>query len=341
MKKNYYIDINYRKESKYNKTNIFEINIAGREVKFIQKEKSEAQLAPIKRRTGPRAAQHPTSSITTSRAFNSSNVQVGSTITGNIPVSWVGSQSTVTSVIFANDNSVTSIGSNAFVYCTSLATATIPNSVTSIGSSAFAYTGLTTITIPNSVTSIASYAFRNCDGLTTATIGNSLTEISVESFTESSNLTTVTFTPTSSVTNIASAAFAYCNNLTTITIPNSVTTISSYAFGYTALTTITIPNSVTSIGERAFQYCTSLTTATIGTGVTSIGDNAFAGSTSLATMNCYTTSTAFGTNGLEGILAEQLTIHARTTDATWTDSNDEFTVNIAGGILMKVVKDLT
>jgi hypothetical protein len=61
MKKNDYIDINYRKESKFNKTDIFEIDILGREVKFIEKEKSEAQLIPIKRRRGPRAAQHPSS----------------------------------------------------------------------------------------------------------------------------------------------------------------------------------------------------------------------------------------------------------------------------------------
>lgn len=59
MKNNDYININYRKESKYNKTDIFEIDILGREVKFIEKEKSEAQLIPIKRRRGPRAAQHP------------------------------------------------------------------------------------------------------------------------------------------------------------------------------------------------------------------------------------------------------------------------------------------
>lgn len=59
MKKNDYININYKKESKFNKMDIFEIDILGREVKFIEKEKSEAQLIPIKRRRGPRAAQHP------------------------------------------------------------------------------------------------------------------------------------------------------------------------------------------------------------------------------------------------------------------------------------------
>ena len=43
----------------------------------------------------------------------------------------------------------------------------IPNSVTSIGDNAFQYcSGLTEVTIPNSVTSIGSGAFRDCSGLT-------------------------------------------------------------------------------------------------------------------------------------------------------------------------------
>jgi len=105
--------------------------------------------------------------ITTSRAFNSSGVQVGSTITGNIPDNWLDGEVTVTSVIFANDNSVTSIGGYAFVGI-AVTSITIPSGVTSIGYYAFKQCGsLTSITIPNSVTSIAGYAFAGSGGLST------------------------------------------------------------------------------------------------------------------------------------------------------------------------------
>ena len=55
---------------------------------------------------------------------------------------------------------------------------TIPNSVKSIGTYAFAYcSGLISVAIPNSVTSIGNSAFEGCDGLTSITIGNSVISI--------------------------------------------------------------------------------------------------------------------------------------------------------------------
>ena len=74
--------------------------------------------------------------------------------------------------------SVTSIGSDAFSYCSGLTSVVIPNSVTSIGIEAFWYcSGLTSVEIPNSVTSISVFAFWGCIGLTSVSIGNSVTKI--------------------------------------------------------------------------------------------------------------------------------------------------------------------
>ena len=61
---------------------------------------------------------------------------------------------------------VTTIGKDAFRYCKSLTSVTIPNSVTTIGGYAFSgCESLKSVTIPNSVTRIGWGAFYGCDNL--------------------------------------------------------------------------------------------------------------------------------------------------------------------------------
>ena len=160
-----------------------------------------------------------------------------------------------------NTYAVTSIGYQAFMYCSSLTSVSIPNSVTSFGYSSFlGCTGLTSVSIPNSVTSISGESFSHCTGLTSVSISNS-------------------------VTSIDNATFSFCTGLTSVTIPNSVTSIGYSSFiGCTGLTSLSIPNSVTSIGDASFANCTGLTSVTIPNSVTSIGNSSFSGCTGLTSV---------------------------------------------------------
>ena len=115
---------------------------------------------------------------------------------------------------------------------------TIPNSVTSIGDDAFSYcSSLTSITIPNSVTSIGEGAFVGCSSLTSITIGNSVKSIGDDAFSSCSSLTSIVIPD--SVTSIGDNAFMGCSSLTSITIGNSVKSIASWAFcGCSSLTKV-------------------------------------------------------------------------------------------------------
>ena len=147
-------------------------------------------------------------------------------------------------------DSVTSIGTYAFLGCTGLTSITIPNSVTEIGWGAFIDTGLTSIVIPSSVTSIGG------DGAFSG--GSGLEQIIVDSenivYDSRNNCNAIIETNTNKLV-------TGCKN--TI-IPNTVTSIGYAAFhSCSGLISIEIPNSVTSIGNYAFYDCSSLTSMTI------------------------------------------------------------------------------
>ncbi|MBR5168435.1 MAG: leucine-rich repeat protein, partial [Salinivirgaceae bacterium] len=85
--------------------------------------------------------------------------------------------------INGKEYTVTEIDYKAFYNNKTIIWATIPNTVTTIGSYAFAYcTKLESVTIPNSVTEINSYAFQNCEKLESVTIPSSIIYINESPF---------------------------------------------------------------------------------------------------------------------------------------------------------------
>ena len=219
---------------------------------------------------------------------------------------------TITSVTFAENSQLKSIGWYAFYRCSNLTEITIPASVTNIGACAFQVCGLTSVTFAedSQLAYIGQAAF-GYTVITSITISASVTSIGVETFSYCTSLKTVTFAENSHLQQIGNSAFSNCTSLTSITIPASVTTIGTYVFGAcTSLSSITvdannssyvseggivynkaktqivavpqkisgsitIPTGVTSIGDGMFYNCTNITSITIPTSVTSIGYEAF------------------------------------------------------------------
>lgn len=230
------------------------------------------------------------------------NAQGDFVIVNGILLVYQGTESAVTI-----PKGVTSIGDEAFLYCTKLTSVIIPEGVTSIGEGAFdSCSNLVSVTIPEGMTSIGGWAFYCCSSLTSVTFPEGVTNIDTYAFFGCSNLTSVTIPY--SVTSIGNAAFDGCSSLTSVTIPNSATKLGGSVFsGCSSLKSVTIPDSTTSIAHHLFYGCSSLTSIAIPNSVASIETYAFYGCSSLTNVMIPYSVTSIkgnafqGCNGLIGI----------------------------------------
>ena len=211
-------------------------------------------------------------------------------------VKWGGNA--VKSVVI--EDSVTSIGNNAFKGCSSIDSITLGNGVKTIGNNAFnGCTGLTSIDIPDSVTTIGDGVFNGCTGLTSVTLGHGVKTIGDNAFNGCTGLTSIDIPD--SVTNLGDGVFNGCTGLTSIDIPDSVTTIGDNAFkGCTGLKSVTLGNGITTLEKGMFADCPDLDSVALGNGITAIEEGVFSGITSLKSVTIGNGVKTIGDNAFNG-----------------------------------------
>ena len=171
---------------------------------------------------------------------------------------------------------VVRIMDNAFNFCSTLTTLTLPNSLESIGEFAFNNnTNLTNFSIPSTVTLIEKGAFANCQSITSLDIPDGIVEIKERTFFGCNSLTNLPIPE--SVLIIAKEAFSGCDDLVNLTLPAGLTTIGELAFfACENLQNLNFTTALQTVGNQAFNSCKSFTQANLPNSVTNLGTAVFA-----------------------------------------------------------------
>lgn len=169
----------------------------------------------------------------------------------------------LSSVSFADDINLLTLGYRAFYNAPNLTEVSIPASVVSIDYYAFAECrGLSRVTFApdNKLTGIYEGAFLNCISLVDITIPDSIVEISDFAFYGCTSITSLPISETSQIKGIYDYAFAY-TGITDLVVPDSVIDIGAYAFRGTPVKKVFISDAqmqTLEIGIGALQDCDKL-----------------------------------------------------------------------------------
>lgn len=215
-------------------------------------------------------------------------------------------QTNLVAVSFGENSALTTIGTDAFCFCTNLGTYDgegnkldvpeifLPEGLTTIGKNAFYQCTLVEkIVLPKTLTTVNSTTtgpFYKCDNLSNIVLQEGITTIPAYLFSgvivsETTDeltgefLHTISFDIPDTVITIETAAFQNQTNLVAVNFgENSVLrTIEDYAFHKASLMeNFKMPNTVKTIGELAFYSCSNLKYINLPDGITTIGERAFA-----------------------------------------------------------------
>lgn len=160
------------------------------------------------------------------------------------------------------------VKSNAFQYCSGLAAASFPAATTLEGYSFSYCSALPAVSFPD-VTSLGTYVFQNCTALKDVSLPEATT-FGTYVFTSCTSLKEVAFP---AVTTVGSNVFMYCTALKSASLPRATSVSNTMFSNCVSLESVEMP-SATTIGSTAFQYCSKMTSFDLSA-VTSVSSNAF------------------------------------------------------------------
>ena len=180
----------------------------------------------------------------------------------------------ITSVTFANDSKIQTIGSKAFAgnYIEQI---DFPKTVTQIGTGALSQCkNLQTVVLPEGITSLPDSLFEGCSSLVNVNIPSTVKTVGSKLFLDCSSLEQVVLPE--GLEEISDHMFYQCSNLTTVNIPSTVKTIGVHSFSTrsNSLKTITLPEGLEVIKYAAF-YTSGISEFNLPSRVTKIEEHAF------------------------------------------------------------------